>query len=61
MIRTVSAQMAERHVAWQQEQDTHHMAQKFPRWFLGILPAHQYTLKQPHGSFSLQIEEDTQS
>ena len=56
MVQTITAQIAKRHVAWPQEQQTHHVTQKFLLGFLGIFQAHQYTLKQPHGAFSLQGE-----
>ena len=59
MPATLTTQIPERHAAWQQQQ-THHVAQKFLLGFLGVFDAHQYTLKQPHGSFSIQVEGDTQ-
>jgi hypothetical protein len=31
----------------------HRVTQKWPLVLLSIFPAHQYTLKQSHGSFSL--------
>jgi hypothetical protein len=60
MIRTVLAEVAEGHAAWEQQQQTYHLTQKFLLRFLGVLHAHQYTLKQLHGAFSLEVEGDTQ-
>jgi len=60
MVRTLTAHMTERHAAWQHSQQPHHVTQKFLWGFLGGFPAHQYTIKQPHGLFSFQVEVDTQ-
>jgi len=37
MVRTLAAQIAKRHGAWQQEQQTHDVTQKFLLGFLGIV------------------------
>jgi len=34
----------------------HHVTQKFLWGFLGVFDAYQYTIKQPHESFSLEVE-----
>jgi hypothetical protein len=56
MACTITTQITKRHAAWQHQQQTHHVTQEFLWGFLGIFQAHQYTLKQPHGAFSLQGE-----
>jgi len=56
MVRTITAQMAKRHAAWQHQQQTPHVTQKFRLGLLGLFQAHQYTFKQPHGAFSVQGE-----
>jgi len=52
--------MTARHATWQQQHQTHHVAQTFLVGLLGGFHAYQYTIKQPHGSFSVQVEGDTQ-
>jgi hypothetical protein len=56
MIRTVATPITKRHTAWQHQHQTHQGTQKCLLGFLGGFHAYQYTLKQPHGSFSLSVE-----
>jgi hypothetical protein len=45
MVRTITAQMTERHAAWQHQHQTHHVTQKLLWGFRGVFHAHQYTIK----------------
>jgi hypothetical protein len=52
MGRTLTAQMTERHAAWQHQHPTHQVTHNLLLGCRGGFHAHQYTIQSPHGSFS---------
>jgi len=48
LIGTVAAEMAKGRVAWEHEQESQEMPEKFLLGFLGFLATNEYTLEQSH-------------
>jgi hypothetical protein len=48
MVGAVAAQVAERDMPWQHQQQPHEMAEKLPWWSRKIRDGRQYTLEESH-------------